>query len=379
MTALVLGAGVGGLVAARTLRRLLPRADRVVVVDREPTFSFAASYLWVMDGTRRPEQITRSREGLEARGIEVILGEVERIDPERREVVVGGRSLAADHLVVALGAEPAVETIPGLFEAGDTFATLEGAVRLGQALPKLQQGRVVVLTAAPAYRCPAAPYEAALLIDARYRRLGIRDKVSVDLYTAEPAPMGVAGPDVSAAVAGMVRSRGIGYHPATQVAAVDRAVARFAGGETAPFDLLVFMPPYRAPRAVRESALAGEGGWVSADRHTLETRFPGVYAIGDVTSIPLTLGKPLPKAGVFAHEQGKVVAERIADAAGGRAATARFVGHGACFVEAGNGRAGYGAGDFYAEPRPSVRLRRPGRLWHWAKAAFEWSFLRSWA
>jgi len=152
----------------------------------------------------------------------------------------------------------------------------------------------------------------------------------------------------------------------------------FNGGETVPYDLLVLMPPYRAPRAVRESALAGESGWVTVDRRTMETRFAGVYAVGDATSIPLSLGKPLPKAGVFAHGQAAVVANNIAAAITGKRRAARFDGHGACFVEGGAGRAGYGAGDFYAEPRPAVRLRGPSRRWHLAKILVEKHFLWRW-
>ncbi len=381
MTVLILGGGVGGLVAARSLRRRLPPQHRIVVVDREHDFTFAPSYLWVMTGSRRAKDITRPRSRLAASGIEVIAGEVQRVDPVKREVVVEGRSISADYIVVALGAELAAGSIPGLFEGGETFATLDGAVKLRSALSKLREGRVLVLTAAPSYRCPAAPYEAALLIDDYCRRQGIRDKVRLDFYAAEPGPMGVAGPEVSAAVRAMIESRGMGYHPEQQVVSVEprERVARFAGGETVPYDLLVFMPPYRAPQVVRESDLAGAGGWMAVDRDTLETRFPGVYAIGDVTSIPLSMGKPLPKAGVFAHGQGEVVAANIAAAVNGRGRPARFEGHGACFVEGGAGRAGYGAGNFFAEPRPAVRLRGPGRRWHLAKIAYEKYFLWRWA
>ncbi len=381
MAVLILGGGVGGLVAARSLRRRLSRRHRIIVVDRERDFSFAPSYLWVMTGSRLPKQITRSRSRLEAAGIEVVTGELQRIDPAKREVVVDGRPISADTMVVALGAELAEGAIPGLFEGGETFATLDGAVRLKSALSSLRDGRVLFLTAAPSYRCPAAPYEAALLLDAYWRHQGVRDKVTLEFYAAEPGPMGVAGPEVSAAVRAMIQSRGIGYHPEQQVTAVEPGarVARFAGGNTIPYDLLIFTPPYRAPRVVRDSQLAGDGGWIAVDRNSLETRFPQVYAIGDVTSIPLSMGKPLPKAGVFAHGQGTVVAANIAAAISGRRGDARFDGHGGCFVEAGAGRAGYGAGNFFAEPKPAVRLRGPGVGWHLAKVAYEKYFLRTWA
>jgi sulfide:quinone oxidoreductase len=177
-----------------------------------------------------------------------------------------------------------------------------------------------------------------------------------------------------------VESRGVGYHPEHQVVAVDPGArrARFANGVDADYDLLVYVPGHRAPRAVAEARLVGESGGVSVDRHTLATRFEGVHAIGDVTSIPLKLGKPLPKAGVFAHAQGEVVARSVARAVTGRGRATTFDGHGECFVETGGGRAGFGSGDFYAEPLPRVTLRGPNRLWHAGKVLLEKTWLWRW-
>jgi sulfide:quinone oxidoreductase len=128
---------------------------------------------------------------------------------------------------------------------------------------------------------------------------------------------------------------------------------------------------------VRESGLANESGWIPVHRETMATSMPGIFAVGDVTTIPLSVGKPLPKAGVFAHAQAEVVAWNIAREWAGDAGRRAFDGHGQCFVETGDGRAGVGAGNFYGEPRPQVRLRAPSRIWHWTKVAFEkWWFAR---
>jgi len=376
-TVVVLGGGVGGVVTARELRKRLARPHRVVLVDREREHLFAPSLLWLMVGLRRAEAIRRPLSRLERKGIEVRQGEVEKIDPEARRVTVGGETIAADYLVVSLGAELAPETVPGLGEAGHNFYTLAGAEGLRAALSTMERGRIVVLTAAPAYKCPAAPYEAALLIDHYLRERGRRDAVTVEVYAAEPGPMAVAGPDVSAAVKQMLQAKGIPYHPEHQIKAVDPAANRldFANGASADFDLLAYVPPHRAPRVVRESGLVGESGWISVDRHTLETRFLGVYAIGDVVSIPLKLGKPLPKAGVFAHGEAEVVARNLAAVIAGRAGGERFNGYGECFIEVGGGKAGFGGGDFYAEPTPVVKLRSPGWRWHLGKVLFEKSWL----
>lgn len=380
-TVLVLGGGIGGVIAARELRKRLPRRHRIVLIDRESDHVFAPSLIWLMVGSRQSTSIRRPVAQLVGKGIDVVCGEIERIDPEARIVTVAGRALAADYVVVALGAELAPEIVPGLAAAGHNFYTLQGAIDFYAALRAFKSGRIVVLTAAPAYKCPAAPYEAAMLVDHFCRsRAGAPHRATVEVYAAEPAPMGVAGPAMSAAVKQMLRDKGITYHPEHQVEHVEpeTGTLRFKNGSSASFDLLAYVPPHRAPRVIRDSALAGEAGWVPVDRHTLETRFSGVYAIGDVVSIPLKLGKPLPKAGVFAHGEAEVVAENIASAVRGRPGSARFDGAGQCFVEIGGGRAAYGGGNFYAEPVPVVTLRPPTRLRHLGKVLLEaaWLHLR---
>jgi sulfide:quinone oxidoreductase len=376
-TVLVLGGGVGGLIAARGLRKRLARRHRVVLIDREREHLFAPSLLWLMVGLREADAIKRPLERLQRKGIEVRKGEISRIDAARKAVTVSGEELVGDYIVVSLGAELAPETVPGLDEAGHNFYTLAGAEALRSSLASLGGGRVVVMTAAPAYKCPAAPYEASLLIDAYFRRRALRETISIDIYAAEPAPMGVAGPEMSGAVKQLLADKGIAYHPDHQVTSVDATAKRlvFANGTEAGFDVLAYVPPHRAPRVIRESVLAGDTGWVSVDRHTLQTRFEGVFAIGDVVWIPLKLGKPLPKAGVFAHGEAEIVAKNIAAAINGRPASESFNGHGECFIEIGDGKAGFASGDFYAEPMPAVTLHPPSRRWHIGKLLFEKSWL----
>ena len=379
-TVLILGAGVGGLVAANRLRQQLPRSHRIVLIDRDAQHVFQPSLLWLAVGDRRPERIQRPLARLARKGIEVVQAEIERLDPEQRAAQAAGREFAGDALIVSLGAELAPEMIPGLAEAGHNLYTLPGAAAVRDALAAFEGGRIVVLTAAPAYKCPAAPYEAAMLIETALRHRRVRGRTQLDIYAAEPAPMGVAGPHVSAAVRQIVEQKGIAYHPEHQVTTVDPAARRltFANGAQAEFDLLVYVPPHRVPAVVRQAGLAPDGGWVSVDRSTFATRFPGLFAIGDVTSVPLAMGKPLPKAGVFAHAQAEVVADNLAAEWAGRAGRRRFDGHGQCFLETGDGRAGLGAGNFYAEPTPQVKLRGPGRVWHWGKVLFERRWLRQW-
>ena len=375
-----MGGGAGGVVAANTLRKRLPSTDRVVVVDREPDHIFAPSLLWIMIGNRNARQISRPLVGLARKGIEFLHGNVDGIDAKNRSVVVSGESYTTDALIIALGADYATEAVPGLNASGHNLYTLDGATAIRDSLESFSGGRIAIVTAEPMYKCPAAPYEAAMLIEYRCRRLGIREKVRIDLYAAESGPMGVAGQAVSQAVRKMVESKDIGYLPEHRISKADPESREiiFSNGARFGYDLLVFVPPHRAPSVLMESSLLGESGWISVDRHTLETPYDGVFAIGDATSIPLTMGKPLPKAGVFAHGQGETVANNIACEWTGKKGALRYDGAGKCFIEIGDSRAGLGSGNFYGEPAPNVRLRRPGVTWHLSKVLFEKYWLQRW-
>lgn len=377
-TVLVLGGGVGGAVAAMELRSKLPKAHRVVLVDRAREHVFAPSFLWLMTGGRTVAAISRPMAGLASKGIEVVRGDIEHIDPVGRRVRVNGEELDGDHLLIALGAELALDSIEGLADAGNCFYDLAGAEALRDALAKFDGGKLVVLTAAPAYKCPAAPYEAAMLLEHDCRKRGVRERIDIDLYTAEPGPMGLAGAEISGAVCQLLEQKGIGHHPAHQVTRVDPSsrTITFANGADAAYDLLAWAPGHRAPPVLADTGLVNDAGWVTVDRFTMQTSAEGVYAIGDCTMIPLAMGKPLPKAGVFAHEQAHVVAKSIVHAITGKGSPGTFDGHGACFIETGDGKAGFARGDFYAEPRPELDLHTVGRRWHLAKVLLEKNWLR---
>jgi sulfide:quinone oxidoreductase len=375
-TVLVLGGGVGGLVTANELRRRLDPSDRVVLVERERRHLFQPSLLWLMVGRRRRDQIERPLRELLAPRVELVEAEVDSIDPAARRVETTAGVFVGDALVVALGAEPDRDVVPAYREAALDFFSPEGAAACARALDSFEGGRVVVTVAALPYKCPAAPYEAALLLDDELRRRGVRGRSEIDVYSPEPAPMPVAGPAMGAAVAGLLGAKGIRFHPGSRVERFEpegREIV-LADGSRVGYDLLAGIPPHRAPAVVRESPLAGDTGWVPVDRATLETRHERVHAIGDVTTITLANGKPLPRAGVFAHRQGLVVAHRIAATLAGHEARDAFDGVGYCWVESGADRAAFATGEFFAEPDPTLALRAPGRFWHAGKVLFE----RSW-
>lgn len=329
-TTVILGGGVGGLVAANTLRRRLDRRHRIVLVDRQREHVFTPSFLWMMLGRREPRDISRALGRLDRKGIEVVQEEIREIDPARRRVRTERQTLEADHLVVALGAEGWLSGIPGLAEAGHNLYDLGGVLGLRDALDRFREGRVVVLIAGLPFKCPAAPYEAAMLIEASLSERGLREPSQVDVYTPETLPMPVAGPAMGEAVRQMVEGKGIGFHPQRKLIAVDpaRRELTFDNGVRAGWDLLVVIPPHRCPPVVKDAGLTGEVGWVLVDKATLETKHERVLAVGDVTAIKLPIGLLLPKAGVFAHAQAEVVAENIASEIEGRPARRTFDGVG---------------------------------------------------
>ena len=378
-TVAILGGGVGGLVAANELARRLPPGHRIVVVEKAAAQAFAPSFLWLMTGERRAEQITRDLRALVRPGVEVVHGEVRAIDVAAGRVETDGGPIGYDHLVLALGAELAPEAIPGLAEAAHTFYTLEGAERLRSALANFMGGTVAVVVGATPYKCPGAPHEGAMLLADFFRRRGLRGAVELHLFTPEPQPMPVAGPQLGQAVQDMLGSRGVAFHPLHRLTTVDPAAREltFEGKPAVKYDLLVAIPPHRGPRLLREAGLANDAGWVPVDRRTLATRHDRVHAIGDVTAVPLPgRWKPdvpltLPKAGVFAHSHALIVARRIAGQITGRPPEGEFCGDGYCMLEAGEDLAGFAFGDFFAEPAPAVQLRQIGRSWHLGKVLFE--------
>ena len=372
-TILILGGGVGGIVTANALRESLASEHRIVVVDKRAEYIFTPSLLWVMTGWRQPDQITKDLRHMLQFGIEVVQAEVQEIDPERAIVRANGDDLAYDYLVVTLGADLAPEVMPGYVETAYNFFDLEGTTKLWSALQRFEGGRVAVLVSAMPFKCPAAPYEAAMLIEDVLRRRGIRDRCQVRVFTPEPQPMLVAGADMGVSVVGMLATKNIGFHPNLSLDHIDpvRQTLIFKNGRQESFDLLAAVPPHRPPTVVKESSLANEAGWVTVDKHTLQTHFENVYAIGDVTAIILNNGLPLPKAGTFAHAEAEAVAARIIAEIGGSVPQAEFDGVGYCWIEAGSGSAGFASGQFYAEPNPVVGQPRSGRLWHWGKVMFE--------
>lgn len=374
----ILGGGTGGLVVANKLSKSLSRDHEIVLVDREKNHLFNPSLLWVMVGWRSQQQIQKPLSLLQKKGIGFLNAEVSKIDYEDRKVMTSEGESDFDYLVIALGASTFPDRSKGFQKAAYNLYDLSGAVRIGEAIENFEKGKIVVLVASKPYKCPAAPYEAALLLSAFFKKK--RRDVEIEVVTPEKLPMGVAGPEVGNMVVSLLQSRGIRFVPQYQTDRIDpsKREIHFQDGEKVSYDMLIGIPPHGLPPVLSGSPILGESGWVKVNPRTLETGIENVYALGDVTAIPLPVGLPLPKAGVFAHFQADVVAHNIAAGIKGVSSKKEFDGKGSCFIELGDGRAGYASGNFYTEPKPMVKLKNPSRFRHWEKVRFEKWWLRKW-
>ncbi len=373
--ALVLGAGFGGIAAGVALRNQLASDDEVILVDRRDDFAMGLRKIWAILGISPIAYGTRSLAALGQRGITFIQGSVERIDPGRRSATIGGTDYEADALVVALGASQVMDEVPGLTQFGLNAWDRSGLDHVHGMVDQFRGGRVVIGIFGSPYSCPPAPYELALLLSERFEARGIDAELTV--FTPSPILLPVLGAARSGVITARLEERGISVLVGRSATAVTADAVQFTEGGPLPYDLLLAVPPHRCPAVLVDAGLAPPGGWVSVDPATLETAYPGVFAIGDATVVPLANGMALPKAGLFAEREGEAVAARIAAIFRGEAPTATFDGRGECFMELGNGEASTISGNFYADP-PAVELSRPTIEQRAAKERFEMERLARW-
>ncbi len=361
---------MGGAIAAMQLSRRLKSEVEVVLIDKEARHYYPPSYPWLVMGWRRPEQLWRPLSRLKAPNVRLRQEEAVAIDPDERRVTTDAGEVSYDHLLISLGAQLDPSAIEGFAEGAHHPYDLDGAMGLAKALQAFRGGKVAVGVTRLPFKCPAAPYETAFLLDYYFREKGIRDRVEMEFFTPEPFPLPAAGPDIGRQARALLEERAISLHVKRETDHVDpeAGVVHFKGDGQMAYDLLVAVPPHTTTEAVRRSELTKEGPWIPVNRYTMRSSYDDIYAVGDVTSIPTPSGHVpfLPKAGVFAHGQAKIAAGNIAaDLVGG--AEVRWDGYGLCFMEIGYGKGGMVRGNFYGEGAPPVRMRKPRRIWHWGK------------
>jgi sulfide:quinone oxidoreductase len=352
---LILGAGFAGLELATRLSESLTDAVSVTLIDQNDSFHFGFSKLDVLLGRRGASEVLMHYRDVTKDGVEFRQERVTRIDPESRRVATDKASHDADILVVALGAGYDFAATPGFAEGGFEYYSLAGAERLREELASFQSGTVLIAVLGHPFKCPPAPFEGAFLLHDHFVKRGIRDGVQIRMTFPMAAPVPVTQ-EVSQMFSRALEEREIEYAPEQLVASLDvgARVARLASGESVPYDLFIGVPVHRVPDAVASSGLAVDG-WVPVDRANLATRFPNVYAVGDVA------GLPMAKAGLFAEAAARTVAEDIAAKVTGREPPAPYEGAGNCYVEFGDGIVGKVEANFFGGPRPTARVIEPSR------------------
>jgi sulfide:quinone oxidoreductase len=351
----VLGAGFGGLELCTTLSEALGDEVDVTLIDKSNAFVFGFSKLDVMFGRKPVEGVRLPYSDFAKPGVRLLRETVVGIDPEARSVTTDAGVHEADFLVVVLGADYDVDATPGLAEDGNEFYSVAGAERVAGVLPEFSGGRVVIGVCGAPFKCPPAPSEAALLLHDYLSERGIRDDSQIIFLMPLPSPV-PPSPETSEALLAAFAERDIAFLPGKRIASLDagRRVTVLDDGTELPFDIFFGVPKHRAPDVVLESGMA-EDGYVPVDSRTLATKFPGVYAVGDVATVGV------PKAGVFAEGQAKalarsLVAELRADGAG-----AGYTGQGSCYIEFGDGRVGRVDVDFLSGPKPTGTYHSPSR------------------
>ncbi len=375
----ILGGGVGGIVIANHLAELLPQGNEIILIEKNKKHTFAASYLWLMVNKRKTEQITASLRELVDKRVTILFEEVKQIDSNNKIMTTEKSKINFDYLVIALGADLDKTHLDKQQYGVHNFFTFEGASKLKEALQSFNGGNVSIVVSSLPYKCPGAPYEGAMLITDYLKKQKLQNKVTVNLFTPEPQPLPVTGPELGNAVTEILRNKGIGFHPQNQLASINynERKIEFAFGNSVNYDLLVLIPSHTAPEVITQSGLVDESGWIPVNKGTLETKYENVFAIGDVTTITIpgrwNPDKPmkLPKAGVFAHSQAITVSKIIAAKVLGKESKEIFCADGFCMLEAGEDLAGFAYGDFYASPHPKVKMKQLGKSWHLGKVLFE--------
>lgn len=356
MEVVIVGAGFGGISAGLELRRRSNGDAKVTLVDSATHFYMGLTKLWVAAGLRTPDECVHPRDNLSRHGVNFVNAEVSHIDLDQNVVTTNNGNIGFDRLVIACGLEVRPDAVPGLDEHGLNLYSLDGAAAISQALQNFDGGEIVILICGPPFKCPPAPYEAAMLIDDRLRKQEVRDRSRIVVATPEPRPLPVLPTETGERVAAFLAERGIEYLAGHKPTSVEPGRIDFDGVQSRPYDLLIAVPPHRPPEFVRNlDSLVAPSGLIKVDRETLKTSAEGVFALGDVAAVMTHADAPIPRAGVFAEAQGRVVGANIAAELSGSEPTATFDGLGYCFLEVGAGKALKVEGNFLAQPKPTAK------------------------
>ncbi len=377
---LVLGAGTAGTMIANKLRKRLAGDWDVTIVDRDDAHHYQPGYLFLPFGGYTRDQVVRSRAHYLNDGVELILGDIDRVDAdEHRVLLADGRHLGYDFLVIASGTTPRPDQTPGLLgpewrRSIFDFYTLDGAEALAGALRRFDHGRLVVHITEMPIKCPVAPLEFTFLAEAWLREHGLRDRVELVFVT--PLDGAFTQPVASERLGAMLDERKILVEPDFMIERVDpeRKVLVSYDEREVPFDLLVTVPLNMGADFVSRSGLGDELNYVPVDKHTLlSVAHDDIFAVGDASDIPAS------KAGSVAHFAVDVFVDNFLQHVAGEPMTGSFDGHANCFVESGDDKALLIDFNYDTQPLPGkyplpvvgpLSLLKETRLNHLGKLAF---------
>jgi len=340
----VLGAGFGGMELSSILSETIGDRLDLTLIDQHDTFYFGFSKLDVMFGHKTPDAVKIPYDRIKKPGVRFVKETITAIDPVTKRVTTQNGTYEADILVVALGANYDIGATPGLAEYGNEYYTFEGAETLRSVIPRFTKGHAIVGVCGAPFKCPPAPSEAALMLHDHLSSAGVRDACTISLVMPFGSPI-PPSPDSSKALIKAFEERNIRFIPQHKVSSLRQGTAVLDDGTEMPFDLFLGIPKHVAPEVVLQSGLA-DNGWIPVDRTHLLTRFPGVYAIGDVTSVGT------PKAGVFAEGAAKTAAAAIVAGFDGKENDPVYRGAGSCYIEFGKGEVARVDVDFFSGPKP---------------------------
>ncbi len=343
----ILGAGFAGLELATRLSQDVPDEVDVTIIDGSDAFVFGFSKLDLMFGRADLEAVRLPYARIDKPSVRFVRETITAIDPERRRVVTNGGTYDPDILVVALGADVDPAATPGVVEEGTEYYSVEGANRVRAILPTFEGGDAIVGVLGPFFKCPAAPFETAIMLHDYLEKRGRRDASTIKVISPMPKPIPISD-QASNGILKACEERDIGWWPQTRTTALDPATktATLSDGRTIPYSLFLAIPVHRAPRAVEESALVEEDGWIAVDHQTFATKFENVYAVGDITSAPV------PRVGVMAEGEADTLADVLVHQLRGGAAPEPFKGKVTCYIEFGGPKVARFEGDFLSGPKP---------------------------
>jgi len=382
---LILGGGTAGSMAANKLVRKLSADEwAVTVVDADDNHRYQPGYLFMPFGTYRPDQVTRSRKRALNKGVELVYGEIDVVNPEKNTVTLAdGQQLTYDVLIIATGVSPRPDQTDGMTgkewrKSVHEFYSYEGSTTLADVLKDWQGGRLVINIVDMPIKCPVAPLEFAFLADSYFKDRGIRDKVEMTYVT--PLPGAFTKPIAAQAFGDTLEEKGIAVEADFMLMEIDnekKALISYDEREV-PFDLLVTVPLNMGAEFVARSGMGNDMNLVPVDKFTqISKKHSNVFALGDANDIPAS------KAGSVAHFEIDIFIDNFMQYLAGGEMTHRFDGHANCFIETGGGKAMLIDFNYDYEPLPGrypyagvgpMSLLKQTRLNHLGKLAFRWVY-----